>query len=247
MERRLVRITLEYDGAAYHGWQRQRDEPTVQGELEKALSTIRRAPISVVGQGRTDAGVHAEAQVAHAILDSDDVNLEDLKRRLNGILGPTCTVREILLAPEGFHARYSALSRHYRYQIIQVYSPLRRSTHWYVESELDLKPIEEAAGLCTGEHDFGMFCSHSQKMNHTRCIVSAFTLEAEWPFVTLRAAANRFLHNMVRRLAGEFVLIGRTERSVEEFESRLNRPGPAQAGLTAPPHALFLERVVYPE
>ena len=241
-----VKITLEYDGSAYHGWQRQPNRRTVQGELEEALFLICREPISVVGQGRTDRGVHAEGQVAHAFIAAEDVDLPDLMKRLNGLLGSTCQVRELVLEEEGFHARYSAISRHYRYQITRESSPLRRRTHWYVKDRLDIEKIGEACTLCYGEHDFGVFCSHSKDQPHTRCTVTAFTLDEKGAIVTFRIAANRFLHNMVRRLIGEMVLIGRGRHSVELFRSRLDSPGPAEAGLTAPPHGLFLERVVYP-
>lgn len=247
MAQRPVKITLEYDGSAYHGWQRQTDQRTVQGELEKALSLLRRTTIPVVGQGRTDSGVHAEAQVAHAFLDSDDIDLNDLRKRLNGLLGATCAVRKLELAPEGFHARYSALARHYRYQIIQELSPLRRASHWYVESELALNPIRLAMAMCEGEHDFGTFCSHSQEMANTRCNVSAFTLDAAKPMLNFHIVADRFLHNMVRRLVGEMVTLGRGLYTIEDFRERLDSEGPAEHGLTAPPHGLYLAKVVYPE
>ncbi|MCK4772803.1 MAG: tRNA pseudouridine(38-40) synthase TruA [Candidatus Latescibacteria bacterium] len=247
MENRPVKITIEYDGSDYHGWQRQPEQRTVQGELERAFTLVRGTPISVVGQGRTDSGVHAEGQVAHAFLDSEDVDLEDLRNHLNGLLGPTCVVKELVLAPQGFHARYSAISRHYRYQITSVPSPLRRSTHWYVKWVLDIDLMETALELCLGEHDFGAFCSHSREYLHTRCKVSVFTLDEDGAIITFRIGADRFLHNMVRRLIGEMVMLGRGFHSIEHCMSLLDTPGPAQTGLTAPAHALFLERIVYPE
>ncbi|MFC1499876.1 tRNA pseudouridine(38-40) synthase TruA [Candidatus Zixiibacteriota bacterium] len=247
MEDLPVKIILEYDGAAYSGWQRQPEVRTVQGDLEEALATVLRTAVTVHGQGRTDSGVHAEAQVAHVILTDPEVDLDDLRKHLCGIMSPTCTVREMVFAPPGFHARFSAIGRRYRYQIIREYSPLRRSTHWFVEGDLDLDVIQRSMEACLGDHDFGMFCSHSQELKHTRCTVSSFSMDRGDATLTFRITANRFLHNMVRRLAGEMVVLGRGKRSFDEFVTRLDDPGPADAGLTAPAHALFLEQVIYPQ
>ncbi|MFC1628111.1 tRNA pseudouridine(38-40) synthase TruA [Gemmatimonadota bacterium] len=247
LEEQPVKITLEYDGAAYCGWQRQPVVRTVQGDLEQALATVLRTPVTVLGQGRTDSGVHAESQVAHLFLPDPSIDLDDLRKHLNGIMSPTCTVRQMVLAPSGFHARFSATGRRYRYQIIREFSPLRRTTHWFVEGDLDLDVVERGMEACLGEHDFGMFCSHSQDLEHTRCTVLSFSMDRDGTCLTFRIAANRFLHNMVRRLAGEMVVLGRGKRSFDHFMMRLDEPGPADAGLTAPPHALFLEQVIYPD
>jgi tRNA pseudouridine38-40 synthase len=243
---RQLKITLEYDGAGFHGWQIQPGQLTVQGALEKALTTVLRRPVSVMGQGRTDSGVHAAGQVAHALLDSDETDLVDLRRRLNGLLGPSCAVRELSWAPDGFHARYSAIERQYRYQITREPAPLLRNTHWLVEGALDLESMRAAMPLFTGEHDFGCYCSHSREMVHTRCVVSAFTLGEYGTILTFRIAADRFLHNMIRRIVGELVQLARGKIDQGTIEERIGSPGPADSGLTAPPHGLILEQVVYP-
>ena len=242
-----LKITLEYDGAAYHGWQVQPEKRTVQGELEKAFSLILGGEIPVTGQGRTDAGVHAEGQIAHAVLDSVDVDLEKLRKSLNGLLKPDCTVKELVMVPEGFHARYDAIARHYRYQITLEQSPLLRRTHWFVKWKLDVDLIRPAIEMCHGEHDFGAFCSHSREYAHTRSVVETFTLDEDGTIIIFRIIANRFLHNMVRRLIGEMIMLGRGFHGIERFSSTLDTPGPATGGLTAPAHALFLEKVVYSE
>jgi len=242
-----LKFIIEYDGSVYHGWQRQPGLRTVQGDLEAAFETLLRAPVAVHGQGRTDSGVHAEGQVAHVILPGLEMSLEKLVKHLNGIIGPTCTIRKIEIAPPGFHARFSAVERRYRYQIIREYSPLRRTTHWFVEGQLDLPVIERAMEACLGEHDFGMFCSPRRDSRHTRCTVSHFSGEAEGAYLVLRIAADRFLHNMVRRLAGEMVALGQGQHSIGNFLERLDRPGPGEGGRTAPPHALYLEEVRYPD
>ncbi len=247
MPETVLKLVLEYDGAAYHGWQVQPGLRTVQADLERALSVILRTPVAVVGQGRTDRGVHAEAQTAHVVLPAGYPDLDDLRRRLNGLLGGTCAVRALTWAPPGFHARYSAGARRYRYQITRTPSPLRRTTHWHVHGPLDLTLIREMLPLCLGEHDFGHFCSHRSGSDHTRCTVTAFTLEEQGTELTFRIAANRFLHHMVRRLVGEMVQLGRGVHSPVFFRERLDAPGPAAKGLTAPPQGLFLEDVIYPE
>jgi tRNA pseudouridine38-40 synthase len=247
VDERTVKLTLEYDGAAYHGWQRQAGVRTVQGDLEAAIETVLRVPVTVHGQGRTDSGVHAEGQVAHVSLPAAAIDLDRFRKHLNGIIGPTCTIRHIEFAPPGFHARYSAVERRYRYQITVEFSPLRRTTHWFVKGDLDLTLMERAMAACLGEHDFGMFCAPRRDLKHTRCTVSYFSGTTDGAELFLRIAADRFLHNMVRRLAGEMVAVGRGRRTFEEFRARLDRPGPGEAGLTAPPHALFLEEVRYPD
>lgn len=245
MARRVV-LELEYDGSDYHGWQRQREEPTVQGELERALETVLRERVGVTGQGRTDAGVHAEAQTAHADLP-EDTDLEGLRRRLDGLLGPSCTVRRIIPVASGFHARFGALSRTYRYQIVRRPSPLRRRTHWLVAGPLDLERVGAALPLLLGEHDFGWYGRHSREMDHTRCDVRQFVLDGSEDLLTFRITANRFLHNMVRRLVGELVELARGRWELDDLAARIDHPGPAEAGLTAPAHGLVLERVEYPD
>jgi tRNA pseudouridine38-40 synthase len=241
-----VCLKLEYDGSAFHGWQRQPGLRTVQAELEGALETVLRQPIPVVGQGRTDAGVHAEGQTAHLRLP-DGAAGGELQRRLNGLLGPDCAVVAVRPVSESFHARYNALERVYRYRIVRCPSPLREPTHWRVEGAFDRTRIEEILPAFLGEHDFGWFCSHSRPMAHTRCTMRVFTLAGEGPVLTFRIAANRFLHNMVRRLVGDLVEVARGRWEPAEVVGRIDQPGPATRGRTAPPHGLVLEQVVYPD
>lgn len=245
MADQTLKITLEYDGAAYHGWQVQPGLATVQGAVEAALKTVLRRDVPVIGQGRTDGGVHAEGQVAHVMLDARGLNTEVLRRRLNGLLGPACAILELEWAAEGFHARYSAIERRYRYQIVRRPSPLRRNTHWLIESAIDPDRMSAALPLFTGEHDFGAYCSHSREMTHTRCVVSAFTLAEKGPILTFRIAANRFLHNMVRRIVGDLVALGRGTIDLDVIATRIDSAGPAEHGFTAPPHGLVLEEVRY--
>jgi tRNA pseudouridine38-40 synthase len=244
MDAGKVCLVLEYDGSAFHGWQRQPGLRTVQAELERALATVLRRPVAAVGQGRTDAGVHAEGQTAHVLIP-DGTEPGELRRRLNGLLGPDCAVLAIRPVPAGFHARYSALERIYRYGIVLRPSPLLERTHWRVEGEFDRARIERILPAFLGEHDFGWFCSHSRPMAHTRCSVRVFTLAAEGAVLTFRIAANRFLHNMVRRLVGDMAEVARGRWSEADVIGQLDRPGPATRGRTAPAHGLVLERVVY--
>ncbi|MFO7767446.1 MAG: tRNA pseudouridine(38-40) synthase TruA [bacterium] len=247
MSRTRVRLLMEYDGAAYSGWQRQPDAHTVQGAVEEALATILREPVTVFGQGRTDAGVHAEGQAAHADLPGEGHVLERLKRRLNRILRPSCALLRLDRAPPDFHARFHAAERRYRYQVVLRPSPLRHRTYWEVRGPLDEVAIRSLMGAVLGEHEFGAFCSHSQERAHTRCVVRAFTLEGDGAERTFRIAADRFLHNMVRRLVGDLVAVGRGRRPADQVLERLDSPGPARDGLTAPAHGLILEEVVYPD
>ena len=246
MSRTRVRLLLEYDGSAYHGWQQQPDVDTVQGAVEEALRTVLRDEVRVVGQGRTDAGVHAEGQTAHADLPGEEHDLDALRRRLNGLLRPSCALLALEEVPPDFHARFHASERRYRYQIVLRPSPLRYRSHWEVRGPLDEMAMTPVMDAVLGEHDFGAFCAHSQEWTHTRCVVRAFTLEGDGAERTFRIAADRFLHSMVRRLVGDLVAVGTGRRSAEQVLERLDTPGPARDGLTAPAHGLVLERVTYP-
>lgn len=246
MSRTRVRLLLEYDGTAYHGWQRQPDVSSVQGTLEDAFSTVLRDRVRVVGQGRTDAGVHAEGQTAHVDLPGEGHDLHALMRRLNGMLRPSCALLELEQAAPDFHARFHAVERRYRYQLVLRPSPLRSRTHWEVRGPLDEAAMRLLMEEVVGEHDFGAFCSHSQERAHTRCVVRHFRLEGDGVERTFRIAADRFLHNMIRRLAGDLVAVGRGRRSARQVLELLDRPGPSREGRTAPAHGLVLEEVLYP-
>ncbi|MBD3392420.1 MAG: tRNA pseudouridine(38-40) synthase TruA [Chitinivibrionales bacterium] len=236
---------VEYDGAPFAGWQSQRDTRTVQAILEHAFKTAVRAKCTVVGAGRTDAGVHAAAQGAHVDLP-ETVDIAQCERSVNGILPREIAVRDFASVPDSFHARFSARRRCYRYTIITSKSPLRDARAWLVTHRVDWKRVTENVRLLEGRHDFRAFCASNHGAKTTVCTVHEARLRRHGEARVLTITANRFLYKMVRSIAGTLVDIGRgalddTVRGIIRSKDR------ARAGRTAPAHGLVLENVLYRE
>lgn len=254
-----LRIDLAYDGAGFHGWARQEDLRTVQGDLERALDTVLRTTgCSLTVAGRTDTGVHARGQVAHVDLDPDllaaaavrgeAVAENALLRRLNGILDPDVRVRRITAAPPGFDARFSAVWRRYCYRISdrpETVDPLTRGHVLTWPRPLDLDAMNEAAALLLGENDFASFCKKREGATTIRSL-----LELDWQRVdgvaeaTVRADA--FCHNMVRSLVGCLIAVGEHRREPAWAAEVLARRQRDSAVTVVQPHGLTLEEVGYP-
>ncbi|MEY2822776.1 MAG: hypothetical protein RLZZ485_412, partial [Actinomycetota bacterium] len=210
-----LRIDFAYDGTNFSGWAKQRDQKTVQGEMESALEPITRNPISLQVAGRTDAGVHALAQVAHFDLPERDHqghewDLADITYRLNRILPEDIRVHSITKAPQYFHARFSALSRSYIYKILddgQILPPLLRydTATWY--RPLDLDAMNEAVNPLLGEHDFAAFCKARESGTSIRTL-KEFRFERDSMGVIIaKVKADAFCHSMVRSLIGAAVCV----------------------------------------
>ena len=243
-----IAIGIEYDGTAYNGWQRQQSGVGVQERLEAALSTVADEDIEVTCAGRTDSGVHASGQVGHY-----DTTSERSERGwllgANSNLPDDINLRWVQRVDDDFHARYSALSRTYRYLILNrlVRSALYRHRAWWLHQPLDHARMHEAAQALTGEHDFSAFraagCQASSPNRELQSI--AVTRDGDW--VTLEVTANAFLQHMVRNITGTLAEIGTGERQLgwaaEVLESRDRKAG----GVAAPPHGLTLVRVSYPD
>lgn len=242
-------LRIEYDGSRYVGWQRQPNGPSIQGLLEEVLATILRQPVAVVGAGRTDAGVHAREQVAHFQLEKP-LQVRRLLAALNGLLPRDVRVWAAAEAPEGFHARYSAIRRTYRYYLSTVPAALDRTQSWFVPHRLDWDRMQEAGLALPGEHDFRSFCRSADLPTRSRCLVYAARWCAHplWPHRWyFEITANRFLRGMVRLLVGTFVEIGRGRLPVEILRCYLEEPQRHKARYAAPAHGLVLESVEYGE
>lgn len=243
------RLSVQYDGTAYRGWQVQPSDRTVQGELERVLSRLFDRPTRVLGSGRTDTGVHATGQVA--VVDGPARwSPERLQRALNALLPADVRVPSVTEAAPGFHPRYDAVSRAYRYRIgtsPAARSPFHAPWCWLVDRPIDLARMGEATAMLVGEHSFRAFAKAGQEERGDRCIVTQAEW-AEWPGlgVELRIAANRFLHHMVRYLAGTLVAIGTGEREVREMEMLLIGAGDLLTSPPAPARGLFLVHVTFP-
>lgn len=240
------KLTFQYDGTDFHGWQKQPETRTVQGEIEQALSTFCREKIEIMGQGRTDAGVHALAQVAHADLP-DHVLADKLLHAMKGLLPEDVALTAAEITDPEFHARFDAISRQYRYQLVTSPQPLYRKITWQYYSEPAPAILDSTAGQILGKHDFSGFCIPPEDdMLTTICEVTHSEWKLENGLWFFEIHANRFLRHMVRRLVGEMVhaATGRTEQA--EFEDLLSGKLLERKGFSAPSNGLILTGVVYP-
>lgn len=239
------RMVLAYDGTGYRGYARQEGVKTVQGELEAALHKVLGHPVETAVAGRTDAGVHARGQVVS--FDAEDADVEQLRRSLNGILGPEIRVRELAIAPTGFHARFSARWRRYRYVIDRspAPDPLTRHWVWHVGRELDLAEMRAVAATIIGEHDFSTFCRTMKGSSNVRDVGQAEWRELEDGLLEFWIQANSFCQQMVRSIVGYSYDVGRgfsdASRAVELIAARDR----SQVATVAPPHGLILWQVGY--
>ena len=243
---RLLAV-VEYDGTDYLGFQVQAQGPTVQGEIERALAAVTQEKIRVVGAGRTDAGVHAQGQVI-AFDTAWRHPVEELQRALNAVLPEDIVVRELRPVARGFHPRFDAASREYRYTIFNqpLRSPLARRFAYHFSQPLDVPAMNEAASSLVGSHDFASFGRAPQGDNTVREVYRARWTETE-PFVYFDIVANAFLYRMVRSLVGTLLLVGTGELSPAEFEGILRSADRSRAGQAAPAHGLCLMKVNYSE
>lgn len=261
---RTLKLTLSYDGTEFVGWQRQAEGASIQGLLEEALARIEGAPVTVTGAGRTDAGVHACGQVASVRL-TNAIDLATLARALNATLPPGIRVIDARSAPSSFHARYSAASKTYRYQIVNgpIATPFEWRYAWHVPEHLDVGCMSAAAQLFEGEHDFAAFRSAGSAVKTSVRRVFASRLSpataasgcATWgpagrePAGTERliyeVTANGFLRHMVRAMVGTLVEIGAGRRDPASIEKALKSGNRADAGPTAPACGLWLVGVDY--
>ncbi len=241
-------LTLEYDGRDFAGWQRQAGATrTVQGVLEAALERIVGHPVGVVGSGRTDAGVHAEGQVANVRLETL-LEPEPLRRALEGVLPGDIAVRDAAVVPEGFHARFDARSKLYRYTIWNgvCRSPLRAARAWQIRRELDLAAMVEASLAFAGTHDFSSFRAAGSPGQDTVRTLARLDVEGRaGAEIQIRIEGDGFLRQMVRVLAGTLVEVGRGRRRPESMAAILAARDRRRAGATAPAHGLTLVRVFY--
>lgn len=243
-----LKLTVHYDGRAFHGWQLQPDQRTVQGELEAALSRLADRRCRVIGAGRTDTGVHAMGQVAAVDLPAG-WTASKLHRSLNAVLPDDVWVSDVEAVHPRFHPRYDAVARTYTYDVgtaPEAASPFHRGRCWPLGEALDASLLAEAADLLEGEHSFGAFAKSGQPERGDRCHVMAADWSAWALGVRFTITADRYLHHMVRYLVGTMVDVGRGRRPLDDVAALLaNAPG-VTTSPPAPPQGLVLQRVEYP-
>lgn len=240
------RMTIEYDGTPWHGWQVQAGRPTVQQALEEALETVLRTRVPVTGSGRTDAGVHARGQVVH-FNASKSIDPKRLVVSMNGVLPPSIRVLAADAVDESFHARYDARRRRYHYHVSTAPRVLDRSWRVPLRPAPDFDCMNVAARRLLGEHDFDAFCRTASETENRVCTI--FRAEwvpeerpGDWRFVI---EADRFLHGMVRAVVGTLLQIGRGRRPPDDLDRILASRDRRQAGPAAAPEGLVLEAVTY--
>lgn len=252
------KLTLEYDGTKYSGWQEQNNARTVQGQLRKAAEDLFGSPVDIQGSGRTDAGVHARAQVAQLRLKPKAgakpriLPADSILRGLNERLPADVCIIDVTEAAERFHARHDAVSRTYLYQISKRRTAFFKKYVWWVKEPLDVEAMSRAARMLVGRHDFTSFraADPSRPDESPIVVVEAATIEVEGDLILFRITASHYLWRMVRRVVGVLVKVGKGEMTIEDFERLLKGqidPSMDVAAWTAPASGLFLESVAYPD
>ena len=242
----VLKLTLEYDGSNYSGWQLQPNHDSVQGRIEAALERIFSAPVRVYGSGRTDAGVHARGQVA-AISIPRPFETAELQRALNAILPNDIVVLDVAPAPDNFDPRRAARSRVYEYRVLnrKIASAFEYRYSWLVRELLDLAAMNEAARIFVGEHDFAAFRSLGTAMTTTvrRVISSEWTRDGD--IVRYRVEGTSFLRHMVRAMVAAMVDVGRGKLTADKVATILDGLDRHAAPANAPPGGLYLVQVRY--
>ncbi|MEX2325470.1 MAG: tRNA pseudouridine(38-40) synthase TruA [Gemmatimonadaceae bacterium] len=246
----MIQLVLHYDGSGFAGWQRQLDEPTVQGALEDTLAKLTQKRLTVIGAGRTDAGVHARGQ-AVGVRVPEKWRANPLRRALNATLPGSIWVAAAHEMSDAFHARYSAVARRYSYRVgldEEAWSPFRRRYEWAMDRGIDLAVLAASAEAVVGEHAFLAFAvkGTAPASDDHRCTVHSAGWRERPGGLTFEIEANRFLHHMVRYLVGTMVQAASGRRSPDSVARLLSETDNRDVSPPAPAHALFLEQVRYP-
>ncbi len=242
-------LYLSYKGTAYHGWQIQKNAPSVQETLQRALSLLLKEPVEVVGAGRTDTGVHASFYVAHFDTDNPapSEDAEAFCYRLNCVLPHDIAVRRTVRVTDTAHARFDAALREYRYYLLQEKDPFRQETTWQYSVPLDVERMNEAAALLKEYADFTSFSKlHTDVKTHI-CRIRESFWSRQGTELVYTVSADRFLRNMVRAIVGTLVEVGRGKIGVSRFREIIEARSRGMAGTSAPAGGLFLTRVDYPQ
>jgi tRNA pseudouridine38-40 synthase len=242
------RLTIEYDGGPFLGWQRQNDEPSVQGQLEAAIFEMTSERVAVHGAGRTDSGVHALAMSAHADV-ARPFTAHRLRDGLNALVRPApISILAVEPAADDWHARFSCIGRRYEYRILNRRAPpaVERGRVWHIPQTLDIDAMTEGAALLVGTHDFTTFRSaHCQSKSPVKSL-DRLEITADCELIRVRAAARSFLHHQVRSMVGCLAMVGRGQWAPADIGKALEARDRAALGLNAPPHGLYFVEALYP-
>mgnify|MGYP001046159734 CR=1 FL=1 len=237
-------IELSYKGTYYHGWQIQPDENSVQAELNKAIGTILQEQISIVGAGRTDAGVHASQMFAH--FDAQKELNDDFVYKFNSILPNDIVIESLVKVADDAHARFDALSRSYEYRIWLGRNPFLLDTAWQLhQKELNVDLMNKASMVLLEYTNFECFSKVKTDVKTFECKVTNAAWKQEGKLLTFYISANRFLRNMVRAIVGTLIEVGQGKKSVDDFRKVIESKKRSEAGLSVPAQGLFLTEVRY--
>lgn len=247
MERRKIKLTIQYNGSRFHGWAAQPGLPTIQGTIEEAFEKLCGQKVEVVGSSRTDAGVHALGQVAHVVLADCPVPTANLQKALNRLLPEDIAVAAVEEVPESFDAVSDTRSKHYRYTLHN--GPIRPVLEihrcWHYPYPLDIEAMQQAAERLLGTRDFKSFASAGDQRLSSVRTVTLCRVQSDPPWITLDIAADGFLYNMVRNIVGTLVEVGRGRWQPEDMDRILEAKDRAAAGPIAPPGGLCLMEIFY--
>jgi tRNA pseudouridine38-40 synthase len=250
---RNIRLLISFDGTDFNGWQRQKHDITIQGEIEKCLTRMTNTEIDLHGAGRTDAGVHATGMVAH-FLTSTRISCPAFMRGLNSMLPYAIRILEAEEVDESFHSRFSARGKHYEYSLYtgETMPPMERLYTLHAPYDLDFQSINKCLSVLVGTHDFSSFENagsrdkeKESRKGAVRTIMLATLDETGKNRYTFTFIGEGFLRHMVRNIVGTLLEVGKGRRSVEDFRSVLLAKDRNVAGPTAPPHGLKLKKVLY--
>ena len=240
------KLILEYDGSGFHGWQRQKKDRTVQETIEQALAAMTREKVTVIGSGRTDAGVHALGQVA-GFKTRSRLDAPVFLSGLNSLLPGDVVVRACEQMPDTFHARFDVRSKRYRYHILNrpIAPAIGRQFVWHIRKPLDTAEMSDAASILLGTHDFKAFEGAGSPRDHSVRTVTDSTIKETNGNLTYDIEANGFLRFMVRNIVGTLVEVGLGKIDTQTVRAILQSKDRSRAGATAPPQGLFLIDVMY--
>ena len=243
---RNIRMTIAYNGTDFHGWQRQQNAVTVQEVLEETLSAVTKTPTAVIGAGRTDAGVHAKSYTCNFKTDCS-IPAEKIPFALNALLPPSITVQDAKETDDDFHARFSAIGKHYRYRILNTRhpDPFEKDFSFFYPQELDVEKMQKAAQDLLGTHDFSAFCSAGATTKTSVRTLYQADVVKDGDLIIIDLYGNGFLYNMVRIITGTLIYIGNGKLPADCIPQLIAEKKRKESGITVPPQGLFFMEAYY--
>lgn len=241
------KLIIEYDGSNFVGWQRQENGMSIQESIEDAIKKLSGEDVTIFGAGRTDAGVHAKGQVAHFEL-LKDFDIKNIRDGINNYLqSSSISILSVEKVENNFHARFSANQRIYEYKIINRLSPLtyQKQLAWLVYKKLDIKSMQEASVFFIGKHDFNAFRSTNCQSSSSIKTIDDCSIINQGELISISIAAKSFLHSQVRIMVGSLVEVGKSKIQPIKIKEIIKDKNRNNAGITAPPHGLYLKKIIY--